>query len=399
MNRGYLIFEDIIGLVITYDDCIVLAKTYAPIKTNLCRLCSDIKSAGENAEWYCTFTESAVPAEKSIVRDVIEEKNVGVLQSDFDIIKFILKECGIYEKVPFVPMLQLYAQNMNNAACLYSVGGSIFAAVVSNGLVKAVDAIPFSNYNMYLSKLANVCSFDTVVNMDNYPDAQDGYAHLETIVEWMNAAEYVALSGYEDVDLGHIDDERTQPAIQSAEAELMRYDDEEVISFGERSNAMSSDTFRPQRAERPTRDGGTRRVERPRRVAQEQPQRTERPKRSERPQEQERPKRGERPQRPQREEVSERPQRTERPRRPQRAESKAIKSKSNAMFVFLGILFLASAVFDGGNRMILQVATEKTAENIEILNAASSEMQGEIDSNIAITDLLTSYDTIADKLS
>lgn len=405
MIRGYLIFEDVIGLVIKHDDDIMLAKVYAPVKLNICKLCADIKSAGVNAEWYCTFTESIVTAEKSIVQDIVGDKNVGILQCDFDVIKFILKECNIYSKVQFVPMLRLYASNIENAACLYTISGSIYAAVVNNGVVKAIDTIPYSNYNMYLSKLANVCEFEQVLNMENYPGAADGVEHLQTIVDWMDHAEYATLQEYENADLGTLDMDAGD-TLREDLADALQYEDEEVLDFG-REREVVQRIERPQRAERSKRVEIQQRPQRPKHEenfpfedeVEERPRRPKRENVEERPRRPKREEVEERPRRPRREEQASEVDRPRRVQRPQRKESKAVKHRSNAMFVFLGILFIASAAFNGGARIILQAATEKTSENIATLNTASEELQAEISNNEEINELLASYDTIATKLS
>ena len=431
MIEGYLIFENSIGIVIKYDGTVRLAKTYAPVGGNLGKLCMDIKSAGEEAVWYCTFTEGIIDPKHGIVTNVLDDKNIGMLQMDFDIIKYVCRECGIYDTAKCASLLDVYAEKFNDTACLYSIGSSIFAAIVKNGVLRAVDAIPFSNYNLYLSKLESKYGFSTLLNIDDYEESegQPGLAHLLTVAGWIDdfgCSKY--LREFEGSDLTLLDTAGDGVAATNAEGE---YEDEEVIAAAvpetrrpvrpvradsaSRAADLATSVNRVVRDEKPTQ------VERP--VREEQPVHVERPVRAEARPTREPAARAERPTRPTREPVvrAERPVRQEarptrdrgvrpthdRSARPRRSADssddevshqvhKAKTKQSNALLAFLIIAVAGMGIFDLSNHAIMQAYSTRTGETISDMRESIQGMNEDITQNNRMNDFVSSYKTIKD---
>lgn len=437
MVRGFLILENIIGLVIKHDDKVMLAKTYLPVQTGLTKLCADIKSAGNEAEWTLTFSEDIVDDQKCIVHSIVQDKEVGISQRDFDVIKFVLKECGIYEKMKLVPMLDLLASNFNSTVCLYSLCNSIIAAIVDNGSLQVIDKVPFSNYNLYLSKMANSYQFDSIVNVDNYSDydgeCSECEAHLYTIVEWMESANLIYLSQYEHADLTALDEDEKMVQHELEDDNLSQYEDEEVISVPKRptrpsrpsrnkmdARAKVSEEFmseeqleeellgqRPVRTERPKRPVTAERPKRP--VTAERPTRSnddQRVRRSEREVNTQRPVRNERPSREHR--PTRRAASVDRTSRNSldddgyhvkgTKDKKAVTKKSNTLLVLLFLLALIGGTFDGCNRYIMNIFSAKSAETVTSLDAAIEEAQSDIETFNKINAQIESFQTTADRI-
>lgn len=431
MIEGYLIFENSIGIVIKYDGIVRLAKTYAPVGGNLGKLCMDIKSAGDEAVWYCTFTEGIIDPKRGIVTNVLDDKNIGVLQMDFDIIKYVCRECGIYDTAKCASLLDVYAEKFNDTACLYSIGSSIFAAIVKNGVLRAVDTIPFSNYNLYLSKLESKYGFSTLLNIDDYEESegQPGLAHLLTVAGWIDdfgCSKY--LREFEGSDLTLLDTAGDGVAATNAEGE---YEDEEVIAAAvpetrrqvrpvradsaSRAADLATSVNRVVRDEKPTQ------VERP--VREEQPVHVERPVRAEARPTREPAARAERPTRPTREPVvrAERPVRQEarptrdrgvrptrdRSARPRRSADssddevlhqvhKAKTKQSNALLAFLIIAVAGMGIFDLSNHALMQAYSTRTGETISDMRESIQGMNEDITQNNRMNDFVSSYKTTKD---
>ena len=423
MIEGYLIFENSIGIVIKYDGIVRLAKTYAPVGGNLGKLCMDIKSAGEEAVWYCTFTEGIIDPKHGIVTNVLDDKNIGMLQMDFDIIKYVCRECGIYDTAKCASLLDVYAEKFNDTACLYSIGSSIFAAIVKNGVLRAVDTIPFSNYNLYLSKLESKYGFSTLLNIDDYEESegQPGLAHLLTVAGWIDdfgCSKY--LREFEGSDLTLLDTAGDGVTATSAEGE---YEDEEVIvaavpetrrpvrsvraDSASRAADLATSVNRVVRDEKPTQ------VDRP--VREEQPVHVERPVRPETRPTREPAARAERPARLTREPVvrAERPVRQEarptrdrsvRPRRSVDSSNdevshqvhKAKTKQSNALLAFLIIAVAGMGIFDFSNHALMQAYSTRTGETISDMRESIQGMNEDITQNNRMNDFVSSYKTTKD---
>ncbi len=428
MIEGYLIFENSIGIVIKYDGIVRLAKTYAPVGGNLSKLCMDIKSAGNEAVWYCTFTEGIIDPKHGIVTNVLDDKNIGVLQMDFDIIKYVCRECDIYNDARCVSLLDVYAAEFDDTACLYSIGSSIFAAIVKNGVLRAVDTIPFSNYNLYLSKLESKFGFSALLNMDDYNGCEEqgepGLAHLLTVARWLDdfgCSKY--LREFEGSDLTLLDNaDAAQTTSRAAEHE---YEDKEVIAAAvpntrrqvrpvradsaSRAADLATSVNRAVRDEKPTQEVKVRPTRESQSARVESRPTRERPTRQTRVESRptrERPTRqtgvNARPTR----EIQTRPTR-ERQTRPRRSADsaddeashrvhKAKTKQSNALIVFLSIAVAGMCIFDFSNHALMQVYSTRTEETISDMRESIKGMNDDIAQNNRMNELVSSYKTTRD---
>lgn len=436
MIEGYLIFENSIGIVIKYDGIVRLAKTYAPVGGNLSKLCMDIRSAGENATWYCTFTEGIIDPKRGIVTNILDDKNIGVLQTDFDIIKYVCRECGIYDTAKCVSLLDVYAAKFDDTACLYSIGSIIFAAIVKNGVLRAVDTIPFSNYNLYLSKLESKFGFSKLRNMDDYEGCkgQQGLAHLLTVAEWLDdfgCSKY--LREFEGSDLTSLDNMDAVAATNSVAED--EYDDEEVImattpetrrpvrpmrvDSASRAADLATSVNRVVRDEKPMQDVKSRptREEQPTQV-ESRPERPIRPTRVEsRPARVEQPVRdgAARPERSARADARPTRESGVRPARPARETKarprrstdssddevshqvhKAKTKQSNTLLVFLIIAVAGMGILDFSNHALMRVYSARTEETISDMRESVEGMNEDIAQNNRVNGLVSSYKTTRD---